>query len=107
MAKFTPFPGAPLWETIREEGTFEEDWRQMNCLNFVFVPKGDRLPGAARPALQRACEAVLHRPRLAQEIPGPPLGAPPQPLAHGEAPARFHRRPPPVRTGQGLGLERR
>ncbi len=40
MAKFTPFPGAPLWPTIREEGTFEEDWRLMNCLNFVFVPKG-------------------------------------------------------------------
>ena len=40
MAKFTPFPGAPLWSTIREEGTFEEDWRLMNCLNFVFVPKG-------------------------------------------------------------------
>jgi anaerobic magnesium-protoporphyrin IX monomethyl ester cyclase len=39
MAKFTPFPGAPLWKTIREEGTFEEDWEQMNCLNFVFVPK--------------------------------------------------------------------
>ena len=40
MAKFTPFPGAPLWATIREEGTFNNDWRQMNCLNFVFVPKG-------------------------------------------------------------------
>lgn len=39
MAKFTPFPGAPVWATIREEGTFEEDWRMMNCLNFVFVPK--------------------------------------------------------------------
>jgi radical SAM superfamily enzyme YgiQ (UPF0313 family) len=39
MAKFTPFPGAPVWATIREEGTFEEDWRLMNCLNFVFVPK--------------------------------------------------------------------
>lgn len=39
MAKFTPFPGAPVWATIREEGTFEEDWRRMNCLNFVFVPK--------------------------------------------------------------------
>lgn len=39
MTKFTPFPGAPLWKTIREEGTFEEDWEQMNCLNFVFVPK--------------------------------------------------------------------
>jgi anaerobic magnesium-protoporphyrin IX monomethyl ester cyclase len=40
MAKFTPFPGAPLWSTIREEGSFDEDWRLMNCLNFVFVPKG-------------------------------------------------------------------
>ncbi len=40
MAKFTPFPGAPLWSTIREEGAFNEDWRLMNCLNFVFVPKG-------------------------------------------------------------------
>lgn len=40
MAKFTPFPGAPLWKTIRAEGTFEEDWAQMNCLNFVFIPKG-------------------------------------------------------------------
>jgi len=40
MAKFTPFPGAPLWPTIRMEGTFEEDWRLMNCLNFVFVPRG-------------------------------------------------------------------
>ncbi|SEM49946.1 B12 binding domain-containing protein [Syntrophus gentianae] len=40
MAKFTPFPGAPLWPTIREEGMFEEDWRLMNCLNFVFVPRG-------------------------------------------------------------------
>jgi anaerobic magnesium-protoporphyrin IX monomethyl ester cyclase len=40
MAKFTPFPGAPLWNTIKDEGTFNEDWRLMNCLNFVFVPGG-------------------------------------------------------------------
>jgi hypothetical protein len=40
MTKFTPFPGAPVWETIREEGTFVEEWRMMNCLNFVFLPKG-------------------------------------------------------------------
>ena len=39
MSKFTPFPGAPLWSSIREEGTFHEDWRLMNCLNFVFIPK--------------------------------------------------------------------
>ncbi|MDX9746111.1 MAG: radical SAM protein [Syntrophales bacterium] len=40
MSKFTPFPGAPLWNTIHKEGTFDEDWRLMNCLNFVFTPKG-------------------------------------------------------------------
>ena len=39
MSKFTPFHGAPLWDTIRDEGAFDEDWRKMNCLNFVFVPK--------------------------------------------------------------------
>ena len=40
MAKFTPFPGAPIWSGIDKEGTLENDWQQMNCLNFVFVPKG-------------------------------------------------------------------
>jgi len=40
MSKFTPFPGAPVWSTIQEEGTFDEDWKKMNCLNFVFVPRG-------------------------------------------------------------------
>ncbi len=40
MAKFTPFPGAPIWGNIEKEGSFVNDWRQMNCLNFVFVPKG-------------------------------------------------------------------
>jgi radical SAM superfamily enzyme YgiQ (UPF0313 family) len=39
MSKFTPFHGAPVWQTIREQGTVDEDWRKMNCLNFVFVPK--------------------------------------------------------------------
>jgi magnesium-protoporphyrin IX monomethyl ester (oxidative) cyclase len=39
MSKFTPFHGAPVWQTIFDEGTVEEDWRLMNCLNFVFIPK--------------------------------------------------------------------
>lgn len=39
MAKFTPFPGAPVWQTIFDQGEMEEDWRKMNCLNFVFVPE--------------------------------------------------------------------
>lgn len=40
VTKFTPFPGAPVYPTIREQGEFEEDWPLMNCMNFVFVPKG-------------------------------------------------------------------
>lgn len=40
MAKFTPFHGAPVWKTILNEGHLVEDWRRMNCLNFVFLPKG-------------------------------------------------------------------
>ena len=39
MSKFTPFHGAPVWKTIFEEGEVEEDWRRMNCLNFVFIPR--------------------------------------------------------------------
>lgn len=40
MTKFTPFPGSPIYKTIHEEGAFNEKWELMNCLNFVFVPKG-------------------------------------------------------------------
>lgn len=40
MTKFTPFPGSPAYKTIHEEGTFDENWELMNCLNFVFIPKG-------------------------------------------------------------------
>jgi anaerobic magnesium-protoporphyrin IX monomethyl ester cyclase len=43
MTKFTPFPGAPVWRGIREAGTLVEDWRRMNCLNFVFLPRD--IPG--------------------------------------------------------------
>jgi len=39
MTKFTPFPGAPIWKTLAGEGELNEDWRLMNCLHFVFVPK--------------------------------------------------------------------
>jgi radical SAM superfamily enzyme YgiQ (UPF0313 family) len=40
VTKFTPFPGAPIYRTIREQGEFNEEWDLMNCLNFVFVPHG-------------------------------------------------------------------
>jgi anaerobic magnesium-protoporphyrin IX monomethyl ester cyclase len=40
LAKFTPFPGSPLYENIHELGTFNEDWEKMDCMNFLFVPNG-------------------------------------------------------------------
>ncbi len=46
LAKFTPFPGSPLYRDIRNHGRFDEKWELMNCLNFVFIPHGltrDRL----------------------------------------------------------------
>lgn len=40
VAKFTPFPGSPLYENIHELGTFTEDWAQMDCMGFQFVTHG-------------------------------------------------------------------
>ena len=40
LAKFTPFPGSPIYETIHELGEFDEDWERMDCMNFLFVTKG-------------------------------------------------------------------
>jgi len=40
MSKFTPFHGAPVFARIHAYGAFEEDWKRMNCINFVFVPRG-------------------------------------------------------------------
>ncbi len=40
VAKFTPFPGSPIYDTINEYGSFDENWEMMNCTNFIFIPKG-------------------------------------------------------------------
>jgi len=40
VAKFTPFPGSPLYDHIQAEGEFTEDWPAMDCMTFQFVPKG-------------------------------------------------------------------
>jgi len=40
LSKFTPFPGSPIYETIHEQGSFEEDWEKMDCMHFQFVPAG-------------------------------------------------------------------
>ncbi|MBU0673138.1 MAG: B12-binding domain-containing radical SAM protein [Proteobacteria bacterium] len=43
LAKFTPFPGSPIYEKIHELGAFEEDWEKMDCMSFQFIPKGMEL----------------------------------------------------------------
>jgi len=56
LAKLTPFPGAPIYGDIRDHGTFDEDWCQMNALNFMFIPKGftrDRLEDRYREFYRR------------------------------------------------------
>jgi anaerobic magnesium-protoporphyrin IX monomethyl ester cyclase len=40
ITKFTPYPGTPSYATIRQHGTFTEDWERMNAMNWVFVPHG-------------------------------------------------------------------
>ena len=42
MTKFSPMYGAPIWDECRDpsEGDFIEDWRLMNCCNFVYRPAG-------------------------------------------------------------------
>ncbi|MBK6677342.1 MAG: radical SAM protein [Rhodocyclaceae bacterium] len=42
MTKFAPLHGAPIWDECisNTTGDFAEDWRLMNCLNFVYQPAG-------------------------------------------------------------------
>jgi radical SAM superfamily enzyme YgiQ (UPF0313 family) len=40
LSKFTPFPGSPLYERVHELGEFTEDWERMDCMEFLFVPRG-------------------------------------------------------------------
>ncbi len=40
ITKFTPYPGTPAYPTIRAYGRFDEDWEQMNAMNFKFIPAG-------------------------------------------------------------------
>ncbi|MDK9708516.1 MAG: B12-binding domain-containing radical SAM protein [Desulforhopalus sp.] len=47
LAKFTPFPGSPVYQQIKQAGgamgTFHEDWEKMDCMAFQFVPRGMEL----------------------------------------------------------------
>jgi radical SAM superfamily enzyme YgiQ (UPF0313 family) len=40
ITAFTPFPGAPISASISAEGTLDDEWSNMDCERFVFVPRG-------------------------------------------------------------------
>jgi anaerobic magnesium-protoporphyrin IX monomethyl ester cyclase len=40
VMQLTPFPGSELYATAAQYGEFDRDWRRMNALNTVFVPRG-------------------------------------------------------------------
>jgi radical SAM superfamily enzyme YgiQ (UPF0313 family) len=43
LAKFTPFPGSPIYQQIKAGallGTFDETWEKMDCMEFLFIPTG-------------------------------------------------------------------
>lgn len=40
LAKFTPFPGSPIYENIHQMGEFNENWEKMDCMHFLFIPNG-------------------------------------------------------------------
>lgn len=40
VMQMTPFPGSELYAVAGEFGTFERNWRHMNAVDTVFVPRG-------------------------------------------------------------------
>jgi radical SAM superfamily enzyme YgiQ (UPF0313 family) len=51
----TPFPGSELYKIARQYGKFDEDWKKMNMLEVIFVPKGlheDKLQNYLRPFIK-------------------------------------------------------
>jgi len=67
LAKFTPFPGSPVYEGIREHGSFDEDWPRMDCMNFLFIPRGlteERLEGLFR----EFYKSYFRRPRVLMDF---------------------------------------
>ena len=98
LTKFTPFPGSPIYETIRELGDFDEDWEKMDCMHFQFVTKGmtaaaarGALPGLLPFPLQEAQGAdgvCRHAVAIARQL--APIRA-----EHGRFPQILPHQPPP------------
>jgi radical SAM superfamily enzyme YgiQ (UPF0313 family) len=75
VTKFTPYPGTPSYPTVRQHGTFDEDWERMNAMNWVFVPRGLTAEALER-SFRRAYRVFYSRPDvlwgLAKTLAGEP-----------------------------------
>ena len=56
VSMMTPFPGSKLYQIASDYGTFDNDWRKMNELDVVFVPKG-----LSKNELQRYSKEMFRR----------------------------------------------
>lgn len=74
MTKFSPLHGAPIWDecTSGKEGEMVEDWRLMNCLNFVYLPEGfesrEEMDALYNWHVKRFYESKLYRRRFAKRL---------------------------------------
>ncbi|GAB2890385.1 radical SAM protein [Uliginosibacterium flavum] len=74
MTKFSPLYGAPLWDECAsgQEGDLIEDWRLMNCLNFVFKPSGfasrDEMDALYNWHIRRFYQSTAYRQRFAKRL---------------------------------------
>lgn len=65
LTAFTPYPGAPIMEDIDSLGTFDKgwpNWSQMDCVNFVFVPKEIESKEVLEKYYGEFIRAFYHRP---------------------------------------------
>ena len=74
MTKFSPLHGAPIWDECVSgvSGDMIEDWRLMNCLNFVFLPHGfksrEEMDGLYNWHVRRFYDSKGYRRRFAKRL---------------------------------------
>jgi magnesium-protoporphyrin IX monomethyl ester (oxidative) cyclase len=74
LTKFSPLYGAPIWDECvsGEHGEFHEDWRLMNCLNFVYQPAGftsrEEMDGLYNHHVRRFYDSKGYRRRFAKRL---------------------------------------
>ena len=74
LTKFSPLYGAPVWDECLQgdAGELHEDWRLMNCLNFVFRPTGfasrSEMDVLYNRSVRRFYDSRRYRRRFARQI---------------------------------------